>query len=82
MIDVTDTMNVTDMTDMINAMDVTNVINATDVTNPISATEAEAQPLNGEPEKSSGAWPGTFTHPPTIEVASALEDIKIILKPP
>ena len=36
------------------------MINAMDVTNPISATEAEAHPLNGEPEKSSGTWPGTF----------------------
>ena len=51
MMDVTDTVDVTDMMDMINAMD---------VTNPISATEAEAHPLNGEPEKSSGVWPGTF----------------------
>ena len=51
MTDVTDTMDVTNMMDMINAMD---------VTNPISATEAEAHPLNGEPEKSSGTWPGTF----------------------
>jgi hypothetical protein len=90
--DVTDAMDVMDAINAMDAMgvmDMTDAINATDATNAINVTEAEAQLLNNsagsirEPEKPSGAWPGTFAHPPTIgEVTSALEDIKNILKPP